>query len=134
MPFRLLFDRARRVIVARFGHTMDGPSLHSMRAAVKAFVTREGDCPAIVDFTAVTEANVPGSFIADLARAGPVIVGEKRILVAPRPEIFGMSRMYELNQPETSDRTLVVRTLAEAYALLGVDTLDLEEIEPGGAA
>jgi hypothetical protein len=37
--------------------------------------------------------------------------------------------MYELNQPETGDRTLVVRTLAEAYAVVGVATLDLEKID-----
>ncbi len=129
MPFRLLFDRARRVIVIRFGAAMDEPSIKRMRAAVKAFVEREGDCPAIVDFTAVTEANVAGRFVAELARAGPVIIGEKRVLVAPRPEIFGLSRMYELNQPETGDRTLVVRTLAEAYAVVGVATLDLEKID-----
>jgi hypothetical protein len=71
MPFRLLFDRARRVIVIRFGAAMDEPSIKRMRAAVKAFVEREGDCPAIVDFTAVTEANVAGRFVAELARAAP---------------------------------------------------------------
>ena len=34
----------------------------------------------------------------------------------------------------TADQTLVLRTMAEAYEALGVESLDLEEIDAGGAA
>jgi hypothetical protein len=100
-----------------------------MRAAVKRFVAVEGHCPAIVDFTAVEVADIPGHFIADLARSGPVVLGAMRILVAPRPEVFGLSRMYELHQYATAERTLVLRTMEEACTALGVDTLDLVPVD-----
>jgi hypothetical protein len=128
MPYRLLFDRARRVIVVRFGASITEQALTGMRTAVRDFIAHEGRCRAIVDFTAVEEAKVPGHFVAQLAESGPIVKDEVRILVAPRPEVFGLSRMYELHQPTTADHTLVFRTLAEAYAALGVETLDLAEI------
>ena len=37
--------------------------------------------------------------------------------------------MYELHQFSTADNTLVVHTLAEAHAALGVRALELEPIE-----
>jgi hypothetical protein len=74
-------------------------------------------------------ADVPGHFIADLARSGPVVVGEMRVLVAPRPEIFGLSRMYELHQISTADNTRVVHTIEDAYDALGVRALDLAAVE-----
>jgi hypothetical protein len=128
MSYRLLFDRARRVIVVRFGPSLTEPTLTAMRTAVRDFIAREPGCRAIVDFTAVEEAKIPGHFVAELARSGPIVKGEMRVLVAPKPEIFGLSRMYELHQHTTADHTRVVRTLAEARALLGVDALELEEI------
>jgi hypothetical protein len=134
MTFRLLVDRARRVIVVRFGAALTTESLTAMRAAVRRFVETEKGYRAIVDLTAVEAANVPGHFIAELARSGPIVKGEMRILVAPKPEVFGLSRMYELHQYSTADQTLVLRTLAEAYEALGVESLDLEEIDAGGAA
>ena len=134
MSFQLLVDRARRVIVVRFGAALTVESLTAMRAAVRRFVETEKGYRAIVDLTAVEAANVPGHFIAELARSGPIVTGEMRILVAPKPEVFGLSRMYELHQYSTADQTLVLRTMAEAYEALGVESLDLEEIDAGGAA
>jgi hypothetical protein len=131
MSFSILVDRAQRVLLVRFGQTMTTESLTAMRAAVRRFAETEKGYRAIVDFSAVTVANVPGHFIADLARSGPIIKNEMRILVAPKPEIFGLSRMYELHQFSTADNTLVVRTLAEALEALGVEALDLVPMAKG---
>lgn len=131
MSFSLLVDRAQHVLVVRFGRTMTAEALTAMRTAARRFAETEKGYRAIVDFSAVEAANVPGHFIADLARSGPIIKDEMRILVAPKPEIFGLSRMYELRQFSTTENTLVVRTLAEAYEALGVNSLDLAPIAPG---
>lgn len=133
MSHRLFFDRAQRVLVVRFGAAMTGPSLNAMRADVKRFVAAHGHCRTILDFTAVETADVPGHFVADLARSSPIVVGEMRVLVAPKPEIFGLSRMYELHQISTAGNTLVVRTIADAHEALGLRALDLApvESEPG---
>ncbi|HEY7610281.1 MAG TPA: hypothetical protein VIF14_13690 [Alphaproteobacteria bacterium] len=129
MTNALLVDRKQRILVARLGSVLTEAALTAMRAAVRRFVAKEGPCPAILDLSAVDRAEVSSRFIADLAESGPTIPGETRVLVAPKPEIFGLSRMYELQQNRTAGPTLVVHTLAEAYEALGVRDLDLEPVE-----
>jgi hypothetical protein len=129
MPYSLFFDPGQRVLLVRFGKLLSAETLAAMRAAVRRFVAAQGECRAIVDFSAVEEATLPGRVVADAARSGPIIVSEMRVLVAPKPEIFGLSRMYELHQISTADNTLVVAALEEAYAALGIRALDLAPVE-----
>lgn len=129
MAYALLFDRKQKVLVARRTGALTEESLSAMRAAARRFVTREGACRAIVDLSAVGRADVSGRFIAAIAESGPIIAREMRMIVAPSPEVFGLSRMYELHQFSTADNTLVVHTLAEAHAALGLRTLELEPVE-----
>jgi ABC-type transporter Mla MlaB component len=129
MAYALLFDRKQRVLVTRLTGAMTEESLTAMRAAARRFVTKEGACRAIVDLSGVERADVSGRFIAAIAESGPIIVREMRVIVAPAPEVFGLSRMYELHQFSTADNTLVVHTLAEAHAALGVRTLELAPVE-----
>ncbi len=49
-----------------------------------------------------------------------MIGGAQRVMVAPKPEIFGLSRMYELQQADRDDEIFVVHTLEEAYKVLGM--------------
>jgi ABC-type transporter Mla MlaB component len=129
MAYALLFDRKQKVLVARRTGALTEESLSAMRAAARRFVTREGACRAIVDLSAVGRADVSGRFIAAIAESGPIIAREMRMIVAPSPEVFGLSRMYELHQFSAADNTLVVHTLAEAHAALGLRTLELEPVE-----
>ena len=129
MAYALLFDRKQKVLVARRTGALTEESLSAMRAAARRFVTREGACRAIVDLSAFGRADVSGRFIAAIAESGPIIAREMRMIVAPSPEVFGLSRMYELHQFSAADNTLVVHTLAEAHAALGLRTLELEPVE-----
>jgi len=129
MAYALLFDRKQKVLVARRTGALTEESLSAMRAAARRFVTREGACRAIVDLSAVGRADVSGRFIAAIAESGPIIAREMRMIVARSPEVFGLSRMYELHQFSAADNTLVVHTLAEAHAALGLRTLELEPVE-----
>jgi hypothetical protein len=46
-----------------------------------------------------------------------ITAGNRLALVAPKPVIYGLSRMFHLLRNETEEYA-VVRTLEEAYALL----------------
>ena len=56
--------------------------------------------------------------------------GAKRVLVAPQTELFGMLRLYALHQANLDEDTMVVRTLDEAYAWLGLQDPDFRPLEP----
>jgi hypothetical protein len=57
------------------------------------------------------------------------MAGEQRVLVASRPEVFGIVRMFGLNQASTGDEPLVLRTMDEAYATLGLDAPDFQPLD-----
>jgi hypothetical protein len=47
-------------------------------------------------------------------------------MIAPQDVIFGCARMYEISGSNERDKVHVVRSVAEAYKLLGVQSLDLK--------
>jgi hypothetical protein len=80
----------------------------------------------ICDFSTVTSFEVSASKVRQLAANEPLVPdGNLRIIVAPQDLIFGYARMYEISGSNTRDHVHVVRTLAEAYRLLDVESLEL---------
>src|SRR5208282_6511521 len=56
--------------------------------------------------------------VRELAERPPVLPDDLLIVVAPQDEIYGMARMYEMIGSRTRDHLHIVRSLADAYALL----------------
>jgi hypothetical protein len=68
-----------------------------------------------MDFSGVEIFEVSIGFIHQLARTPPAIpVGRPRVLIAPRPDIYGMSRMFQILSDYMNDELNVVRALDEA--------------------
>ena len=129
MVYTVLFDTRRRVLFVKFGPALTQAALEDMQAMAKRLVAAHGPFSFILDLSAVDRADVTSEFIAALARRGAVLTGQQRILVAPRDEIFGLSRMFALHQAATGDEPTIVRTLQEAYAALGIDQPDWQPVE-----
>ena len=129
MAFTLLFDPGQRVLLVSFGTSLTQAALADMQQAVRRFAAAHGPCPGILDLSAVAEADVSSAFIAGLARQGAVLARQKRILVAPQDEIFGLSRMFGLHQAATGEEPTIVRTLAQADAVPEIDEPDWEPLE-----
>jgi hypothetical protein len=120
-PFELLLDRQARVLLVRFGRALSDQAVMQMQDAVQRLVDAEGRYPLIIDFSAVEEIRLTTQFIAALGRRKAVMFGERRILVAPTAELFGLARMFEMNQATaTGDHPLVLRSLEAALDALGV--------------
>jgi hypothetical protein len=121
MAYSLHFDGASRVLLVRFEGVVARQDLERLRADTGTFVVRHGSCDGIVDFTGVTRADLDASYLRALGGRPRVMVGSRRILVAPQPEMFGLTRMYGLQQSLITDNEpMVVHTLDEAYAHLGL--------------
>lgn len=88
---------------------------------------------SITDFSEIAGLNISASAIRKLAERPPLSNSELprvAVIVASDDFVFGMSRMFEMMGVGRSDRIHVVRTLEEAYAQLGVDSLELRaEVE-----
>jgi hypothetical protein len=126
MAFTLGYDRKHNLLLITFDGTLIQEDHRAMIAAVRAFIARHGLAHAIVDFTTVAEFKLDAAYLADFARSRSVLVGQKRVYVAPTDEIFGMLRLFEMHQSATGDVPLVVRTLAEACEHLGIDAPDFQ--------
>jgi len=129
MAFEILFDSRQRVLVVRFGKAFTQPAMEAMRAAVDRFAAREGVCPGILDLSAVEEVALPSGYIAQIAQRKGLLAGERRVIVAPKDELFGLARMFGAYNDAGGDHIVVVRSLPQAYDALGVSDLDLHPFE-----
>jgi len=78
-------------------------------------------CRSIVDLSGITQLDVSTSTIARLARShAPDLPA--RVFVAPKDVVYGTTRMFQVLSENTRKNVHVVRSLAEAYKLLGIDS------------
>jgi hypothetical protein len=97
--------------------------------AAEQFVAAEGPCRGIVDFSAVENAEIPAESIQSISKRPPAFPpGMKRVFVAFRPLPYGLSRMYQILRGDLEGDLDVVHTLAEAYALLGLESATFKPI------
>jgi len=75
----------------------------------------------ITDFTQVTQFNISSSEIRSVADTESPLADAMRVMVAPSDIAYGTSRMFQSLASRTRPNITVVRSLAEAYAALGVD-------------
>jgi hypothetical protein len=120
--FELLFEAEKRVLLVRFGRTLSDDGVTEMQETVQRYVEMAGRCPLIIDFSAVDQVRLSSQFIGALGRRRAVMHGEARYIVAPSDELFGVCRMFEMTQATaTGDHPQVLRSLAAAFAHLGLD-------------
>jgi len=79
-------------------------------------------CKGIQDFSKVTEFSASSDTIRAIAMMPPAYgVGQAVVFVAPTDVAYGMSRMFVTIGEKNRPKAHVVRTMAEAYRLLGID-------------
>ena len=92
-------------------------------SALRAFVSSRPPCRGIADFSQVTTVEAPIHTIKERARLPPAMFGELMfVMVAPQDHVYGLSRMFSLLAEQTRPHLHVVRTMDEAYGLLGISS------------
>lgn len=135
MSFALLFDRNHRVLLVRFGRTFTRQVLEAMVRAAREFVAVHGNCPGIVDFSAVEKVDIDVAYLRAFGGSPRVMAGARRVLVAPNDEMFGIARLYGLHQSNIQgEEPMVVRDLQAAYDLLGLKDPDFQPFEISGSS
>ena len=129
LEYALQFDFTHKVLLLTFGKTVTKAGLVAAYDAAEHFIAAEGPCRGIVDFSAVAQAKISPDFVRSISRRPPAFPpGMKRVFVAPTPLAYGLSRMYQILREDLARDLDVVHTLAEAYALLGLESVSFKTI------
>ena len=126
MEFILKFDHEHKVLLITMGEVVTEASALAATAAVRAFAAAQDLRSGIADLSAVERIEVSTNFIKYLAARPPAMPVEKTIiLVAPRDETYGISRMFQILRDGLGGWIHVVHGMEEAYELLGIQSLNL---------
>jgi len=123
MDYTLQSDPDHRVMLITMGEIVTEASALAARDAIEQFMATYGPHSGIADLSGIEKVYVKADFVWYLAAKPPAIPdGMSRIVVAPRPDIYGLSRMFQTLRDNRGAYQEVVHTLKEAFDLLGLES------------
>lgn len=121
MDYVIDLDPTHQVLRVRVTGTITDRALRELYASVSHFAATGGPYASILDLSHVTNNHLSVETIRDIAKMPPAVPGGRpRVLVASRPEDYGISRMFQLLRDGMGVQVDVVWSVDEAYAMLGV--------------
>ncbi len=122
MPYRFDLDSGNRILrLSYIGQISDELIKKAYKATPNA-VQRTNPRGMIIDLSDVTEFNVSTQTIHELADLKPTVKDPSvpRIIVAPTPYLFGMSRMFQILGGQTRPMLQVMNSTDAAYTELDI--------------
>ena len=122
MSYGFDFDPANGILRLRYIGQISDELIKEAYKATPAAVLKTNPRGMIIDLTEVTAFDVATQTIHELADYQPTVKDPSvpRIIVAPTPYLFGMSRMFQILGEHKRPMLRVVRSPDEAYAQLDV--------------
>ena len=129
--FTFEFDPVNHVLMARFEGPITEELVVEFDRVSRVCWTETNARAGILDVSLVTEIPLSSETIRHLARRDPApeVEGKPRVVVAPRTDAFGLGRMFQLVGEAKRPLFQVVRTMNEAYAVLGIQSPQFEPFE-----
>ncbi len=113
-----------------FGRVITKAAVLAIHVDVEHLIAAHGPCSSIIDLSISVKSELSPQFIRSLAAVSPARPSETRtILVAPTPETYGLSRMFQLLREGTGDTLRIVYALEEAYEFLGIHSPEFQAVE-----
>jgi hypothetical protein len=130
MPYQFDFDSTNRILRGRLDGCVTDAVLKEYYRAVARYVAELDPIGGITDFSAVTSFEVSVDTVRDLARSAPAMPDPSRVrvILAPVDSVFGMSRLFQFEGEDTRPQNHVVRTIGQAWAVLGVQDPKFETL------
>jgi hypothetical protein len=133
---RLYFEPEHKVLMAEFFGAFTMADVTYVDDLIAAFMAgRSYDIPGIVDFSGVERFDITSEQISGRAQKPQPRPSQRRIFVATKAEAYGICRMFaafqaahRIAEPE------IVRTMQEAYVLLGLDGPRFEPVSERAVA
>ena len=118
--FTLEFDPQLSILVAAFSGVVDDELF--VKAFIQMTEIEAVKKDLLVDFSEVTTAGVSVGGIRNVASlylTGEAITADRKVAVlAPRDDVFGLARMYEMMRPASKTPFLIFRDRQTALAWL----------------
>ena len=132
MAYRFEVDAAACVLLCRFTESVSEQRIGRFYREAGAHIERMRPRAVIFDFTEVTSFDVSSGSVHSLADAPPLIPDAScpRVVVAPAQHIYAMSRMFQIVGERSRPTFRVVRSLAEALAVIGLAQPDFKTLTP----
>ena len=132
MAYRFELDANNQVLLFTFSGSVSEQRIDQFYREAGAQLERIRPRAAIFDFTGVTSFDVSSKAVRNLADSPPLVAETRcpRVVVAPAAHIFAMSRMFQSLGERSRPSFRVVRSMAEALALIGLDHPDFNALEP----
>ena len=128
MKYVIDLDPTHQVLRVTVTGTVSDPASQEMYASISHFAATGGPYASILDLSGVTGGRVSTQTIRHLAKKPPAVpVGRPRVVVAPRPEDYGLLHMFELLRGKMGGQLHFVLSVDEAYTMLGVSPEDFSQ-------
>jgi hypothetical protein len=121
MPVNVSVDRSRKLVITTYSGDVTDADVARQISEISQQSPYGPTYRAITDFTEVTQFNISSSEIRSVADSESPLADARRVMVAPSDVAYGTSRMFQILASRTRPNITVVRTLSEAYAVLGID-------------
>jgi len=130
MPYQFDFDSTNRILRCRLDGRVTDELLKEYYRVAAEYVAQIDPLSGITDFSAVTTFEASSETARELARSTPAMPDPTRVrvIVAPADHVFGLARVFQLVGEHTRPNLHVVRTLREAWAVLGVQAPQFERL------
>ena len=115
------FDAANNIIRCTRTGQVTNDLMFEVYSEAQELLWARPSCNAIEDFSGVTRVDVSSEVVRRMADLPVFSSIETLVIVAPQDHIYGLSRMYSILS-ERRRNVHVVRTMEEAYSLLGVQS------------
>jgi hypothetical protein len=122
-------DPKHRVLRITVTTPLTDESSRNIYQAVARLASRGGPYAAITDLSQVADFPISADTVRALAATAPAIdLGDRpSVIVAPRPALYGLARMFELHRDSMGGQLQVVHSMDEAYDLLKVSPEDFSQ-------
>jgi hypothetical protein len=128
MDYVVDLDPTHRVLRITVTTTVTDEVFSDLYRSVARLASEGDPYAAILDFSQTVDSPVSSETLRYLAAIRPAIpAGRPRVVVAPQPVIFGLSRMLALHRDSMGVEVQVVQSIDEAYESLKVSPQDFTQ-------
>lgn len=117
------FDPVNNILLYCWEGSLTDEALLKGDADGRRLLAARPPCRGILDFSKVTTVDASSDAVRRIALRSPAYgIGQAVVFVAPKDVLYGLSRMFVTVGEQSRSRAHVVRTMEEAYRLLGVES------------
>src|SRR5215467_13093499 len=128
MDYSIDLDPEHRVIRLTIKAIVTEELAEDCYTSLSFIASRGGPYAAIFDLSGVIAATLSPDAVRGLAARAPAVpAGRPRVIVADEPWIFGLARMFQICRDSLGEQFHVVRSLEEAYEMVGVRPEDFTQ-------